>query len=135
VRISPFGQLNDVHDNDTSALFTHVARRLHLEGIAYIHVMEPRAGAGVILPAGAGPARPMTSLIRSVFEGVVVATGGFDAMDASQSVQAGAADAIGFGRAFIVHPDLPARLKRGEQIETADPAQLFVRAGSVMRRV
>jgi N-ethylmaleimide reductase len=125
VGISPFGRLNDVRDSDAGALFDHVARRLRREEVAHVHVMEPRAGAGVMVPFESGTDGPASALIRSTFGGVIVATGGFDAIDASHALQTGAADAIGFGRAFIVHSDLPARLKRGDRIANADPAELF----------
>jgi len=128
VRISPFGRLNDVHDSDSHALFDHVARRLRAEGVAYVHVLEPRAGAGVIAPLEGRAATPISSLIRSAFDGVVLASGGFDAEGALQALQAGAADAIAFGRAFIAHPDLPARLKWGNAIRNAAASDLFIEA-------
>ena len=64
------------------------------------HVMEPRAGAGVIPSFEDSTSRRVSSLIRSAFDGVILASGGFDATDASQTLQTGAADAIAFGRAF-----------------------------------
>lgn len=124
VRISPFGHLNDVHDSDTRGLFDHVARQLREEGIAYLHVMEPRAGAGVTSPPD-DTSVPVTAMIRSAFDGVIFASGAFDARSGSEALQTGVADAIAFGRAFIVHPDLPSRLRRGDAIGKLDRTRLF----------
>ena len=47
VRLSPYGTFSDMGDSDPVALFTYVLGQLSQRGMAYAHVIEPRAtGAG-----------------------------------------------------------------------------------------
>jgi len=110
VRLSPFGTLGDIGDTDPIKLFSYTIERLSARGIAYLHLVEPRANAGLTdepnlsLPASAA------ALFRGSFQGPLIASGGFTKSTAEAALQSGAADAVGFGRHFISNPDLPHRL-------------------------
>jgi N-ethylmaleimide reductase len=128
VRLSPFGAINDIDDSDPVALFSHVLGRLQDEGIAYVHLMEPRAGAGLI-EISPCTAPQITRILRPRFSGVVIASGNFDVKNAQAAITDGIADAIAFGRPFIANPDLPRKLAQGLPLDTPDPENYF-RGGS-----
>lgn len=125
VRLSPYGTFNDMHDSDPVALFTHVLERLSDRGIAYVHMIEPRAtsagGGDAILEAA-----PCTSeLFRPLFDGVFISAGGYDREGALEAVASGRADAIAFGRAFIANPDLPERLRQNAPLNPYDRSTFY----------
>jgi N-ethylmaleimide reductase len=118
VRLSPFGKFSDMGDSNPEALFTYVLEQLSLRGIAYVHVIEPRAAN-----AGGGAAidnsRPRTApLFRKAFEGAFISAGGYTAESAEEAIANGDADAIAFGRLFIANPDLPERFRTGAELNT-----------------
>lgn len=45
VRLSPTAWVNDMIDSDPAGTFTHVARELKGRHLAFLHVVEPVAGA------------------------------------------------------------------------------------------
>lgn len=111
VRLSPFGTFSDMGDSNPVALFTYVLEQLSKRGIAYAHLIEPRAGnagAGAAIKADA----PRTSeLFRNAFKGVLISAGGYTAQGADDVIAEGFADAVAFGRLFISNPDLPKRFE------------------------
>ena len=111
VRLSPFGTFSDMGDSNPVALFTYVLEQLSKRGIAYAHLIEPRAGnagAGAAIKADA----PRTSeLFRKAFKGVLISAGGYTAQGADDVIAEGFADAVAFGRLFISNPDLPKRFE------------------------
>lgn len=125
VRLSPYGTFNDVHDSDPVALFTHVLERLSDRGIAYVHMIEPRAtsaGGGDAILEGA----PCTSeIFRPLFDGAFISAGGYDRERALEVVASGRADAIAFGRAFIANPDLPERLQKNTPLNPYDRSTFY----------
>lgn len=110
VRLTPSGTYGSMSDSDPQATFGYVADRLDGLGIAYLHVVEPRI-KGTELIAEAEPVA--VRHLRLIFRGTMIAAGGFDGTSAEALLQAGDADAVAFGRAFIANPDLPERLRLG----------------------
>ncbi|MFC9551319.1 alkene reductase [Rhodococcus sp. NPDC056960] len=106
VKLSPGFYFNDVHDEDSTALYTYVSQRLSAMGLAFIEVSDYR---GRHSEDGIDP----INLIRRNYDGVVVANGGFDQHSAEELLQSGAADAVSFGGTFIANPDLPKRFETG----------------------
>jgi N-ethylmaleimide reductase len=112
IRLSPYGRANDSGEADPMPLYSYVVGELDTLGLAYLHLIEPRAsGAGQRevdhqdVPSAAGLFRPM-------WHGPLIAAGNFTADSAEACVAAGHADAIAFGRFFISNPDLPERIRR-----------------------
>ena len=56
-------------------------------------------------------------MFRKDWDRVLITAGNFTAQSASETVEAGLADAIAFGRYFIANPDLPERIRRGQAFE------------------
>lgn len=125
VRLSPYGTFNDMSDSNTQALFTYVTQQLNARGIAYIHMIEPRAtsagGSDTI-----DPNAPCASLLfKPYFHGVFISAGGYTPDTAEAAVATGSADAIAFGRLFIANPDLPERIKTGRELNPYHRATFY----------
>lgn len=125
VRLSPYGTFNDMSDSDPVALFSYVLEQLQALGIAYVHMIEPRAtGAG----GGEGVTEDMPStseLFRKKFGGVFISAGGYTPETAQQAVASDMADAVAFGRIYIANPDLPERIKAGAALNSYDRSTFY----------
>ncbi|MBL3702627.1 alkene reductase [Sulfitobacter sp. BDSS02] len=111
VRLSPFGEYNDVGDDDPIGLYGPALTRLSQHGLAYLSLIEARDGAGMEIGA------PQTvDQLRPFWPGTLVIAGGFDAESADAAIAAGRADAVAFGRHFIANPDLLLRMKIGAEL-------------------
>ena len=125
VRLSPYGTFNDMHDSDPVDLFSHVLAELDRRGIAYVHVIEPRAtgaGGGDAVNADA----PSTSaLFRGKFGGAFISAGGYTPDTAKTAVADGAADAVAFGRYYISNPDLAERIRTGAALTPYNRATFY----------
>lgn len=111
IRLSPWGIANDSGEDEPLPLYTHLVQQLARRALVYLHLIEPRAsgtGKADIFREGQPSA---AAAFRPLWPGVLIDAGGFDRRNAMQTVQAGLADAIAFGRSFIANPDLPRRLR------------------------
>jgi N-ethylmaleimide reductase len=109
VRIAPAGTWNHMRDSNPAALFTYVAAQLNRFGLAYLHVIEPRVKGNVTIDKGQGPIA--AEQLRKVFQGKIIAAGGFEPDTAETTIETGVADAVAFGRHFVANPDLPLRIR------------------------
>jgi N-ethylmaleimide reductase len=113
VRLSPYGVANDSGEPDPMPLYTHVVNALGPLGLAYLHFIEPRSsGAGRAEVNWQNVPSAMV-LFRPIWQGVLIAAGGFSGEAAEAAIADGHADAVAFGRIFISNPDLPRRLQHG----------------------
>jgi N-ethylmaleimide reductase len=125
VRLSPWGTFNGMSDHHTEALFSHAIAALSRRRLAYLHLIEPRAD-GDDDAAGHHPdAARATAAFRHLFDGPVIAAGGFTPATAAAAVAQGRADAIAFGRHFIANPDLPLRLRLGAALNPYDRSTFY----------
>jgi N-ethylmaleimide reductase len=109
VRIGPSGRWNGMGDSNPRALFDHVARELNRFGLAYLHIIEPRVKGNVLVAEGQAPVAAQH--LRTIFEGRIIAAGGFEPDTAKAVIESGDADLVAFGRHFVSNPDLPARIR------------------------
>jgi len=109
VRLSPYGTFNTMSDSDPLATFSTAISALDARGLAYLHLIEPRAtNAG---GQDGTVAAPSTSqLFRPMFHGPLLSAGGYDRAEAITALAEQRADAVVFGRLYISNPDLVARL-------------------------
>ena len=125
IRLSPFGIANDSGEDDPMPLYAHLVEKLAPLGLAYLHLIEPRAsGAGqaeVDHPNMPSAAR----LFRPLWPGALITAGNFKPDTAQAFVQEGAADAIAFGRYFISNPDLPERIRQGAALAPYDRSTFY----------
>jgi N-ethylmaleimide reductase len=113
VRLSPYGQFNDMADHDPVGLFSYVLEQLDHRQIAYVHVIEPRATSAGGSDAVAEDAPSTAALFRQKFKGVFMSAGGYTTKAAQEAVSAGQVDMVAFGRLYIANPDLVERIKAG----------------------
>lgn len=106
VRLSPAGTFNSMSDSNPKALFSYVAETLNRYGLAYLHLVEPRADESY-----SSQEEPELSCkyFRSIYKGTIISAGGYDRELAEETIAAGNADLIAFGRFYIANPDLAKR--------------------------
>ncbi|MEX2465429.1 MAG: alkene reductase [Gemmatimonadota bacterium] len=117
-RVSPLGAFNDMSDSNPEALFGALAKELGRRGLAYLHV--------IVDDAFEGDPRSFDPLsLGELFGGAVIAASGFDAERGARVIEAGRADAIAFGRAFLANPDLPRRIREAAELNEPDPDTFY----------
>jgi 2,4-dienoyl-CoA reductase-like NADH-dependent reductase (Old Yellow Enzyme family) len=99
LHLAPRADAHDMGDSNLTATFTYVAKAMRERGIAFLMAREHRAEDS------------RSPTLKAAFGGPYIVNEGFDLATAETALQAGEADAVGFGKAFIANPDLPARLK------------------------
>jgi 2,4-dienoyl-CoA reductase-like NADH-dependent reductase (Old Yellow Enzyme family) len=113
MHLAPRGDLYSMGDSDPAATFGYVAEQLGRRGIAFIAARE-----------SVGPGRLGPELKRQ-FGGIYFANEGFSFETANQTIAAGEADAVAFGKLFIANPDLPKRFALGVPLNTPDASTFY----------
>lgn len=114
IRLSPSSTWMDVFDEDKRSLYSSLVRSINPRGLAYLHLVEPGI-AGSLDANPEGETIPSADL-GGLFDGPVILTGGHTPPTAAETIGAGKADLVGFGRLFIANPDLPSRIQAGAQL-------------------
>ncbi len=125
VRLSPWGAYNGMADSDPAALYAHVGAVLAKRGLAYLHVVEPRADQTSDVNAINPDAPDAGALLKRAFGGPVISAGGYVGDTARTALREHRADAIAFGRLFIANPDLPQRLRSGAAMNRYDRSSFY----------
>jgi N-ethylmaleimide reductase len=108
VHLAPNGNFNDMGSPDYRETFSHVAGRLNLYDLAYLHVVDGLEFGFHEL----GP--PMTlSEFRAQFHGPLMGNCGYTMEKAEAAIRRGDADLVSFGRPYISNPDLVERFANG----------------------
>ncbi len=121
VRLSPNGNSQGANDSDPEALFGAAAAALSAIGIAFLELREP----GFDGTFGKAERPPVAPVIRKAFAGPLVLNSDYDAAKAQAALDAGAADAITFGRTFLANPDLPRRFAEKLPLNKDDMATWY----------
>ena len=131
VRLSPTFkehiQYFGVSDSDPEATYSAAIEGLNDFPLAYLFLTEPRA-AGLSAPAENDPAfsTPLSSArFRKVYDGTLIAAGGFTPLTAARAVEEGHYDLIAFGRWFLSNPDLPQRIRHGSPLNVYDRERFY----------
>ncbi|GEO13369.1 alkene reductase [Microvirga aerophila] len=125
VRLSPWGRANGTSDSNPAEHFAYAATELGKRGLAYLHVIEPRADQHSDTNALNPNAPDAASRFRSLFGGKLIVAGGFVRETAEKVVARGDADAVAFGRLFIANPDLPERLRLNASLNRYDRPSFY----------
>jgi 2,4-dienoyl-CoA reductase-like NADH-dependent reductase (Old Yellow Enzyme family) len=108
MHLNPRGDSHSMSDSNPAATFGYLATELGKRKIAFLCVREsldaPRVGPG----------------LKRAFGGVTIANQGFTAQTAQQTMDAGEADAVAWGKWFIANPDLPRRLQLGATLNVPE---------------
>ncbi len=121
VRLSPLGSFGDMHDDTPEETFGYAVAELDRRGLAYLHLIDP-AGTGA---ADADTAARMLAHLRTRWRGALILAAGQTAASAAAAIEAGRAELVAFGRAFIANPDLPARIRRDAPLNEPDPSTFY----------
>lgn len=119
IRLSPVSPANDAVTSDPAAVFGYLVSELGKRGLGFIHVVEGATG---------GPRDNVAfdyQALRKAFPGAYIANNGYTRDLAIETIEAGRADAIAFGKAFIANPDLPERLRRDAPLNEVERATLY----------
>ncbi|MGJ8669162.1 MAG: alkene reductase [Oceanococcus sp.] len=113
VHLAPRGDAYDMGDNDPKATFGYVARELGRRKIAFICTRENFSEP------------PLTPWLKQEFGGTVIANEGFSQSAAQSVIEAGKADAVAFGTAYIANPDLVERFQLATDLNSANPKTFY----------
>ena len=114
VRISPGNPYNGMDPADPAAIFAPFLDGANAMGLAYLHVLD--MGLADLDTLG---------FCRAHWSGPIIANNMLTLESGTALVEAGRADAVSFGRAFIANPDLVARFKVGAALAKADYSLLY----------
>ncbi|GLR70260.1 alkene reductase [Agaribacter marinus] len=121
IRISPTNKVWGINDSNYRATFSRLVEKLNGFNLAYLHVLEPKPDSG----------HPMETIdyltpeLRSIYQGNLIANGGYTKASGDKAIATGAADGIAFGIPFIANPDLVERFKVGGELATPDQETFY----------
>lgn len=127
IRLSPYGIANDSGEAEPMPLYSHLIGELDRLGLAYLHLIEPRASGAGQKEVDHQDVPSAAKLFRPLWRTRLIAAGNFRRDGANQMLAEGHADAIAFGRLFISNPDLPERLRTGAELTPYNRATFYTR--------
>jgi len=130
VRLSPFGVTFECTDSAPLDTFGYVVRRLNEYDLAYLHLIEP---AGFHFTSPLVPKGGILSVFRPMYNGVLLAAGGFTRTSAIESAERGVCDLVGFGRDFVATPDLVRRLQIDAPLNAAITKTFYTKPGAAIK--
>lgn len=125
IRLSPYGRANDSGEADPMPLYSYVVGELNKLGLAYLHLIEPRASGAGQREVDHQDVPSAAELFRPLWNGPLITAGNFTAASAEAMIASGHADAIAFGRYFISNPDLPERIRKGAALTPYNRATFY----------
>jgi N-ethylmaleimide reductase len=117
VRFSPYSTLGDLpvyDEQEVHATYALLATELNKSGIAYLHI-----GVSAVIP------QKTFDAIRNGFKGTIILCNGLTPESAETALNAGFADLVAFGRAFLANPDLDKRIAAGANLNQPDFNTLY----------
>lgn len=113
-RISPGNPYNGMDPTDPADTFGPFVKAADALGLAFCHVID----MGL-------PDLDTLALLRANFSGPVITNNNLKADSARALLDAGRAEAVSFGRAFIANPDLVERIAAGAPLAKPDFSLLY----------
>ena len=114
LRISPGNPYNGMDPADPAATFGPFLDAIDHLGLAFLHVID----MGL-------PDLDVLAFARAHWSGSIVTNNMLKADSAEAALQAGRAEAVSFGRAYIANPDLVERMQAGAPLAKPDFALLY----------
>ncbi|MCL4673991.1 MAG: alkene reductase [Sphingomonadaceae bacterium] len=113
-RISPGNPYNGMDPTDPEATFVPFVKAADRLDLAYLHVVDIGLEGLDTL-----------AMLRANFNGPIIANNNLKAESAAALLDAGRAEAVSFGRAFIANPDLAERIAAGVPLARPDYTLLY----------
>jgi 2,4-dienoyl-CoA reductase-like NADH-dependent reductase (Old Yellow Enzyme family) len=108
MHLAPRGDAHTMGDSDLKGTFTYVAKELGKRKLAFLCAREHQAADSI------GP------LLKEAFGGLYVANENFTKESGQAALDAGIADAIAYGKAYISNPDLETRFRKNAPLNAWD---------------
>tara|TARA_R110002073_G_scaffold332410_1_gene518234 strand:- start:25072 stop:26166 length:1095 start_codon:yes stop_codon:yes gene_type:complete len=122
IRLSPVNAYNDMADSDAVATFGYGANALGQLGLAFVHVLEARAG----MMFNKDEAIVHPHMRKALGKTPMLLNGGYDKETAEAAIAEGVCDAVAFGIPFLANPDLVERYRIGTtEFNAPDFATLY----------
>lgn len=120
IRLSPYGVASGMAAYpEVEEEYLALLKALAPLGLAYVHIADHAGqGAPPIPPA-------FKQALRKAWTGTLLIGGSFDQASGQAAVEAGLADLVGYGRAFLANPDLVERFQKGLALNAPDYSTLF----------
>jgi len=104
IRLSPYGVAGDMPPYpEIDFTYSYLAKQLNHLGIIYLHIVDHSSMGAPEVPM------EMKKLLRNVFEGDIILSGGYNLDRAETDLQNGLGNLVAFGHPFINNPDLVTR--------------------------
>ncbi|MFM2272716.1 MAG: hypothetical protein RL702_1781 [Pseudomonadota bacterium] len=113
-RISPGNPYNGMDPSDPQGTFAPFVKAADGLGLAFLHVVDMGLEGLDTL-----------AMLRANWSGPIIANNNLKADSARALLEAGRAEAVSFGRAFIANPDLVERIAAGAVLAKPDYALLY----------
>ena len=113
VKFSTGWTFHNVFDDDAVATYSHAVGELSRRGLAYLQLGDYAVGWDVY------------GTLRPLFDGPAMFVAGFSRPSAAEAVQAGRADLVGIGQAYIANPDLADRYEQGWALNRPEIATYY----------
>ncbi len=114
-RICPGHPFNDLHDENPEETFAHFLTEAAGLGLAYLHVIRmPATGLDNL------------AIAKQYFGNNLIINESYDAEEAESALQAGAGQAVSFGRPFIGNPDFVRRVRESLPLAEMNVKTLYV---------
>ncbi|KTD45867.1 NADH-dependent flavin oxidoreductase, Oye family [Legionella rubrilucens] len=121
LRLSPGAYLNEIAgDSRDAEVFQYLLQQLNEIQPAYVHTGNFDDSVQFSELGN----KTMTEFIRHVYDGTVIASGGYTLERAAQGIDKGDFDLIAIGRPFIANPDLVERFKTQRPLLAYDASLL-----------
>ena len=120
IRLSPYGAFNDMVAFDgLEDAYKYLAEEMGKLKLAYIHIVDQSdMGSPEVTES-------VKNKIKIAFGRTIIASGGFNAQTAEETLIAGKGDLIAFGRPFISNPDLVYRMQNSIPLDAPDFGTLY----------
>ncbi len=113
-RIAPGNPYNGMDTTDPAATFAPFIKAADALNLAYLHIIDMGLKELDTL-----------AMVRANWSGAVIVNNMLNADSAQALLDAGRAEAVSFGRAYIANPDLVARLQSGAPLAKPDYTRLY----------
>jgi N-ethylmaleimide reductase len=125
VRLSPHGNLGGLTDSNPVVHFNYVVTELGKRGLAYLHLIEPRASSAGLADNASIDSANNAALFRKLYGGPMITAGGYTPTSGARAIEEGLADAVAFGRMFIANPDLVERIRTNAPLNQFDRSTAY----------
>ncbi|MFC3559104.1 alkene reductase [Pedobacter jamesrossensis] len=123
LKISPATISGKLRPNaDTEPTYRYLAEELNKLNLAYLHVWGP---TGPVEGTYAAPYKDIATYFRPLYNGVLMAGGGFDHHNGEQLLNSQNADLVAYGMPFVANPDLVERFQKDAELALPNVELLY----------